>query len=83
MLDSGRLQHYIDNYVVTGLTSNPSNFDKAISPGTYDAAIRAKSASGRPDEELFFEMAVEDLRRAADLFQPIHERTDGVEAGYH
>jgi transaldolase len=79
MLDSGRLQHYIDNYAVTGLTSNPSIFDKAISSGSYDAAIRAKSASGRPDEELFFELAIEDLQRAADLFLSVHERTDGVD----
>ncbi|MEU6264093.1 transaldolase [Saccharopolyspora shandongensis] len=79
MLDSGRLQHYIDNYAVTGLTSNPSIFDKDISSGSYNAAIRAKSASGQPDEELFFELAIEDLRRAADLFLSIHERTDGVD----
>ncbi|MER5392926.1 transaldolase [Saccharopolyspora sp. NPDC002686] len=79
MLDSGRLQHYIDTYSVTGLTSNPSIFDKAISSGSYDAAIRAGSAAGQPDEELFFELAIEDLRRAADLFLSIHERTDGVD----
>ncbi|MFB7272546.1 transaldolase [Streptomyces sp. NPDC056244] len=79
MLDSGQLQHYIDNYAVTGLTSNPSIFDKAISSGSYDDAIRAKSAAGRPDEELFFELAIEDLQRAADQFLPVHERTDGVD----
>jgi len=79
MLDSGGLQHYIDNYAVTGLTSNPSIFDKAISSGSYDAAIRTKSAPGRSDEELFFELAIEDLQRAADLFLSLHERTDGVD----
>ncbi|GAA3352965.1 transaldolase [Streptomyces antimycoticus] len=79
MLDSGQLQHYIDSYSVTGLTSNPSIFDKAISSGGYDDAIRAKSASELSDEELFFELAIEDLQRAADLFLSIHERTDGTD----
>jgi transaldolase len=79
MLDSGQLQHYIDNYEITGLTSNPSIFDKAISSGSYDDAVRAKSEGGPTDEELFFELAVEDLQRAADLFLSIHERTDGVD----
>jgi transaldolase len=79
MLDSGHIQHYIDNYAVTGLTSNPSIFDKAIESGDYDEAIRAKSANGLSSEELFFELAIEDLRRAADAFLPIHERTDGVD----
>jgi transaldolase len=64
---------------VTGLTSNPSIFDKAISSGDYDDAIRQKAGHGLSDEELFFELAIEDLRRAADLFLPIHERTDGVD----
>jgi transaldolase len=79
MLNSGQIQHYIDNYAVTGLTSNPSIFDKAIESGGYDDAIRARSATDRSDEELFFELALEDLRRAADLFLPIHERTDGID----
>ncbi len=79
MLDSGRIQHYIDEYAVTGLTSNPSIFDKAIESGYYDDAIRAKSARGLSSEELFFELAIEDLQRAADLFLPVHERTDGVD----
>jgi len=79
MLDSGQLQYYIDNYAVTGLTSNPSIFDKAISSGSYDEAIRARSAPGVSVEELFFDLAIEDLRRAADLFLSIHERTDGVD----
>jgi transaldolase len=79
MLDSGQLQRYVDKYAVTGLTSNPSIFDKAIESGDYDDAIRAKSGTGLSDEELFFELAIEDLRRAADEFLPVHERTDGVD----
>ena len=62
MVDSVQLQHYIDNYAVTGLRSNPSIFVKAISSGSYDEAIRARSAPGVSDEELFF-----DLRRASGL----------------
>ncbi|MFD8811382.1 transaldolase family protein [Streptomyces sp. NPDC059627] len=72
MLDTGRIQQYIDRYSVAGLTSNPSIFDRAIGSGDYDDAIRAKAAGGRTGEELFFELAV-------DLFLPIHERTDGVD----
>jgi transaldolase len=79
MLDSGQLRHYIDKYAVTGLTSNPSIFDKAIESGDYDDAIRERSRNGLSDEELFLELAIEDLRRAADAFLPIHERTDGVD----
>jgi transaldolase len=79
MLDSGQLQRYIDKYAVTGLTSNPSIFDKAIESGDYDDAIRAQPRTGLSDEELFFELAIEDLRRAADEFLPVHERTDGVD----
>jgi transaldolase len=79
MLDGGQVQRYIDRYSVTGLTSNPSIFDHAIASGDYDDAIRAKAAAGMSGEELFFELAIEDLQRAADLFLPIHERTDGVD----
>jgi transaldolase len=79
MLDSGQLARYVDQYSVTGLTSNPSIFDKAIESGDYDAEIRDKVAHGITGEELFFDIAIEDLRRAADLFLPIHERTDGVD----
>jgi transaldolase len=79
MLDNGTIQRYIDSYSVTGLTSNPSIFDKAIGSGDYDEAIRSKAGQGLPGEELFFDLAIEDLRRAADLFLPIHERTDGVD----
>jgi transaldolase len=80
MLDSGQLQTYIDDYSVTGLTSNPSIFDKAIAAGGYDDAIREKGARGTQAEALFFELAIEDLRRAADAFLPVHERTAGLDA---
>jgi len=79
MLDSGQLATYIDEYSVTGLTSNPSIFDKAIASGGYDDAIRAKAATGIDRESLFFELAIEDLRRAADAFRPVHERTAGLD----
>ncbi|MBB5159417.1 transaldolase [Saccharopolyspora phatthalungensis] len=79
LLDAGQIQRYIDEYSVTGLTSNPSIFDKAIESGYYDEAIRAASARGLQGEELFFDLALEDLRRAADLFLPVYERTDGVD----
>ncbi len=79
MLDSGQLQTYIDDYSVTGLTSNPSIFDKAIASGGYDDAIHEKASTGTDREALFFELAIEDLRRAADLFGDIHERTDRVD----
>ncbi len=79
LLDDGTIARYIDEYSVTGLTSNPSIFDKAIAGGDYDQAIMAMAGSGHTPEELFFELAIADLRRAADLFLPIHERTDGVD----
>lgn len=79
MLDAGTIERYIDSYSVTGLTSNPSIFDKAIGSGDYDDAISEKAATGLSGEDLFFDLAVEDLQRAADLFAPIHQRTDGVD----
>jgi transaldolase len=79
MLDDGTIQRYIDSYSVTGLTSNPAIYDKAIGSGDYDDAIRTMAGRGLAPEELFFELAIEDLRRAADFFLPIHERTDGVD----
>jgi transaldolase len=80
LLQTGTLERYIRELAVTGLTSNPTIFDHAIknSP-TYDAAIRTKVAEGKSGEELFFELALEDLTRAADLFRPIWERTRGVD----
>ncbi len=79
ILDSGQLARYVELYSVTGLTSNPSIFDKAIESGDYDAEIREGVARGVKGEELFFDLAIEDLRRAADQFLPIHQRTDGVD----
>jgi len=79
MLDDGQIQRYIDGYSVTGLTSNPSIFDKALGTGAYDDAIRAKAGAGVTDEDLFFDLAIEDLRRAADAFLAVHERTSGVD----
>jgi len=79
LLDSGQLATYIDDYSVTGLTSNPSIFDKAIASGGYDDAIHEKAQVGVEREALFFDLAIEDLRRASDMFGPVHERTDGVD----
>jgi transaldolase len=80
MLDDGTLAKYIADYNVTGLTSNPSIFDKAISGGTdYDDAIAKLIADGKEGEELFFELALQDLTRAADLFKPAHEASRGVD----
>lgn len=80
LLDSGTLKRYIDEFSVTGLTSNPTIFDHAIKNSTsYDAAIRQKLGQGKSGEALFFELAIEDLRRAADLFQHIHQQTKAVD----
>src|SRR5437879_1685903 len=80
LLDSGTLQRYIDELSVTGLTSNPTIFDHAIkNSAAYDAAIRQKVKEGKAGEPLFFELALEDLTRAADLFRPIWDRTNGVD----
>ena len=80
LLDSGTLQSYVTDYSVTGLTSNPTIFDKAIEAGSdYDADVATWKATGASDEEVFFELALADLRRAAELFAPAHERSDGVD----
>jgi transaldolase len=80
LLNRGTLQRYIDELSVTGLTSNPTIFDHAIKNSTaYDAAIRERLARGKAGEDLFFELAIEDLIRAADLFRPIYDRTNGVD----
>jgi transaldolase len=80
LLTSGGLRRYINDYSVTGLTSNPTIFDTAIkSSSDYDAGIRQKNAAGTHGEALFFELALEDCTAAADLFRPIHERTNGVD----
>ena len=81
LLDSGTLRRYIDELSVTGLTSNPTIFDHAIknSAAYDDADPPARLRAGRSGEDLFFELALEDLTRAADLFQPVFDRTDGVD----
>jgi len=80
LINTGTLNRYIDELSVTGLTSNPTIFDHAIkNSSSYDAAIRKKLDEGKSGEELFFELAVEDLTRAADLFRPVFDRTNGVD----
>src|SRR5258705_12700986 len=80
LLDSGTLKRYIDDLSVTGLTSNPTIFDHAIKNSTaYDAAISRKLAKRESSEALFFELALEDLTRAADLFRPVYDETNGVD----
>ena len=75
LLDNGTLKRYIDELSVTGLTSNPTIFDHAIKNSTsYDTAIREKLSKGKTGEALFFDLALADLTRAADLFRPIHDR---------
>jgi transaldolase len=80
LLTSGTLERYIDELSVTGLTSNPTIFEHAIkNSSAYDAAIGERTAKGMSAEELFFELALQDLTQAADLFRPIYDRTDGVD----
>ncbi|HTY50458.1 MAG TPA: transaldolase [Steroidobacteraceae bacterium] len=80
LLDRGTLARYIAELAVTGLTSNPTIFDHAISKSaSYDADIRRLAAQGLQVEPLFFELAIADLTRAADLFADVHRRTAGVD----
>jgi transaldolase len=80
LLTTGTLKQYIDDFSVTGLTSNPTIFDHAIkNSSAYDGAIVADLAAGKKGEQLFFDLAIDDLSRAADLFAPIHQRTDGID----
>jgi transaldolase len=80
LLNSGTLKRYIDELSVTGLTSNPTIFDHAIkNSSAYDDAITDRLAQGKSGEPLFFELALEDIIRAADLFRPIFDKTDGVD----
>ena len=80
LLTSGTLRRYIDELSVTGLTSNPTIFENAIKNSTsYDGAILRKLDEGKTGEELFFELALEDLCEAADLFRPVYDRTNGVD----
>src|SRR5215510_1770316 len=80
LLNSGALQRYIDDLSVTGLTSNPTIFDHAIKNSSdYDADIARKAHGAKAREDVFFDLALADLARAAELFRPIHERTDRVD----
>src|SRR5208282_1158174 len=80
LLTSGTLQNYINQLSVTGLTSNPTIFDHAIkNSSAYDGAIRQKLSGGKSGEPLFFELALEDLTRATDLFRSIHDKSNGVD----
>ena len=80
LLDQGTLKEYIQELSVTGLTSNPTIFEQAIKNSTaYDRDIRAKLKEGKCDEQIFFELALADLIRAADLFRPIYDRTNGID----
>ena len=80
LLTTGTLQRYIDELSVSGLTSNPTIFDHAIKNGiAYDAAIRERLKQGQSGEDLFFELALDDITQAADLFHPTYERTCGVD----
>src|SRR5882672_12009731 len=80
LLNSGTLKGYIEELSVTGLTSNPTIFDHAIkNSAAYDAPIRERLLKGKSGETLFFELAIEDITRAADLFRPIYDRTNGVD----
>jgi transaldolase len=80
LLNDGTLERYIRDLSVTGLTSNPTIFDHAIARSDlYDEAIHAGATQGRSGETLFYELATEDLARAADFFRPVHEQTGGVD----
>jgi transaldolase len=80
LLRTGVLRRYIDELAVTGLTSNPTIFDHAIKNSKdYDDAIKRKLAQGKSGEKLFFELALEDVTEAADLFRPIYDQTCGVD----
>jgi transaldolase len=80
LLNSGTLKRYISDLSLTGLTSNPTIFDHAIKNGSaYDSAIREKLETGKSHEKLFFELAIEDLSQAADLFRPTWDRTNGID----
>ncbi len=80
LLTSGTLRRYIQEFAITGLTSNPTIFDHAIKNShDYDDAIRQKVKQGNSGEALFFELALEDLGQAADLFRSIHDQTSGTD----
>jgi transaldolase len=79
LLQDGTLRNYIKELSITGLTSNPSIFDQAIKSGAYDDSMHAKAPAGLSSEELFFQLASEDLTQAADLFLPIYRATNHLD----
>jgi transaldolase len=80
LLRDGVIRHYIQDFAVTGLTSNPSIFDRAIRESSgYDHDLMAPAVDGQSPEAVFFGLALADLTQAADLFRPIYDRTDGVD----
>jgi transaldolase len=80
LLDNGTLERYMNDLSITGLTSNPTIFDHAVkNSAAYDASIREGSRNGKVGEELFFDLALEDITRAADIFRAVHNRTAGVD----
>src|SRR5580704_13882351 len=80
LLNSGTLRHYIDELSVTGLTSNPTIFDHAIKNShSYDEAIYDGLQAGKSSEAVFFDLALDDITKAADLFRPIYDKTNGVD----
>ena len=80
LLESGTLRDYARDYAITGLTSNPTIFEQAVQNSNfYDEAIQEKTGNGRSAEDIFFELALEDLVQAADLFRPVHDATDGID----
>jgi len=80
LLDNGTLKRYIDEFSVTGLTSNPTIFEHAVKNSSlYDETIHAGHSDGKGGEDLFFDLAIEDLRRAADLYRPIYDKTNGLD----
>ena len=79
LLNNGTLERYINDLSVTGLTSNPTIFDHAIKTAAPTTGHSRRPAAGESGEELFFDLALEDMTRAADLFRPIYDRTNGVD----
>jgi transaldolase len=79
LLSSGTLARYIKEFSITGLTSNPSNFEMTVGAGAYDAGIRVLSAAGQTGEELLFDLVIEDLTQAADLFRPMFDASGGAD----
>ena len=80
LLDTGTLERFIDEWSITGITSNPTIFDEAIgSSSSYDEAIRGSTANPVSDEDLFIELALDDLRRAADLLRPVFDASAGTD----